>query len=169
MNLAVRWWCFVRQLLSGHGVISACEDWMRGNAAERPRSTLARIGGYGGLEGTHLEGRWTRLVYLLVRWLVRRPEGPFEGWKAVGRRQNSWEATLVKPTIEDAFGHLAVAIAETLETICKQLVDQGHLNRELLISDLAETYESLQQRNVFEAAVIIPQALASLLAASSPK
>jgi hypothetical protein len=66
-------------------------------------------------------------------------------------------------TPEAALSDLLVGLVDTLDAICKPLIERGHLDRELLIADLAEMEYSLLSRGVGELGRAVPASLSALL------
>lgn len=58
---------------------------------------------------------------------------------------------------------LTTAVARTLATICRHLIDKGALDEELLIADLAAVRAGLISEGVGLVGVVLPAALAAAL------
>jgi hypothetical protein len=77
--------------------------------------------------------------------------------------EHPWSRAMVNLTPEQAFSDVMVGVVDTLEVICRQLIERGYLNSELLISDLDEMQDDLRARNVGEFGRGIPAGLVAVL------
>ena len=65
--------------------------------------------------------------------------------------------------IETGLADLLASTARTLGVICRQLIERGYLNEEILIADLAQLHQYLERDGVSSPGLRLPAALAEAL------